>query len=145
MSADPKSGKRIVDPGVYALARIRWDACAACGGEPGSVHHIVQRGSPYFGDDVIANVLLLCGSGTTGCHGAWHGSPYTVTHHVRIHPWCGVPEPLKERRDADWVAGRLGVRIATSRADTLAYLIEKLGRVPAQEFLLRNYRTTVIL
>lgn len=142
MPPDPKTGGRIVDRGVYGEARIRWDSCAACGGPPGSVHHIVQRGSPFFGDDVIANVCLLCGSGTTGCHGAWHGTPYI---HYNFATGLGGHSMTPQRRDADWVAGRLGVKIVATRADTLAYLVEKLGKDPAQEFLLRSYRTVVTL
>lgn len=54
--------------------------CARCGasirgerGQSWSVHHRVPRGSggakhvPWM--NLAANLLLLCGSGTTGCHG----------------------------------------------------------------------------
>lgn len=54
MTADPKTGRRIVDPTAVAAARHAEDACAACGRPPGSVHHIVQKSSPWFGDDVPA-------------------------------------------------------------------------------------------
>ena len=32
-------------------------------------HHLVPKGSPYFGDDVPDNWVPLCGSGTTEHHG----------------------------------------------------------------------------
>jgi 5-methylcytosine-specific restriction endonuclease McrA len=34
---------------------------------PAGLHHIVPRS--LGGDDVAANLVLLCGTGTTGCHG----------------------------------------------------------------------------
>lgn len=34
---------------------------------PSSLHHVVPR--DRFGDDVAENLVSLCGSGTTGCHG----------------------------------------------------------------------------
>lgn len=32
-------------------------------------HHLVPKGSPYFGSDVEDNWVPLCGSGTSGHHG----------------------------------------------------------------------------
>jgi hypothetical protein len=34
-----------------------------------SLHHLVQRGGRYGGADVAANLVPLCGHGTSGCHG----------------------------------------------------------------------------
>ncbi len=45
------------------------DGCRLCGRYPVTFHHLVPRGSPYFGSDTEANWIALCGSGTTGCHG----------------------------------------------------------------------------
>lgn len=115
-------------------ARALWDECAACGGPPSNVHHVLQKGSPHFGDDVIENFLLLCGTGTTGCHGAWHGSPYIAY----VKPIEGLPR--QERRDQAWVAGRAGRYIVRERPDTILYVIEKLGLLAAGAFLERDYR-----
>lgn len=41
--------------------------CYVCGGRWESLHHVYPRGQG--GDDVIVNLVPLCGSGTTGCHG----------------------------------------------------------------------------
>ncbi len=56
---------------VYDRAGLR---CEVCGGSAygGSVHHRRRRGmggSKRPEINLPANLLLLCGSGTTGCHG----------------------------------------------------------------------------
>lgn len=63
------------DPARKVASRKEWDAivgekdgpCRCCGGKRESFHHLVPRSQR--GDDVAANVVSLCGSGTTGCHG----------------------------------------------------------------------------
>lgn len=45
-----------------------WPSCRCCGGRAHSLHHLVPRSRG--GDDVAANLVGLCGDGTTGCHGA---------------------------------------------------------------------------
>jgi hypothetical protein len=100
--------------------------CVACGREPGSVHHVVRKGAPHHGDDVPENCVLLCGSGSSGCHGAVHGSPYEV---------AGV------RRERSWVVSRIGAHLVRYRLDVLAYVARKLGP-GADEFLAREYAVT---
>lgn len=50
--------------------------CVRCGvnllGLSASRHHRQLR---RFGDHSAANLILLCGSGTTGCHGWVHANP----------------------------------------------------------------------
>lgn len=41
--------------------------CAICDGNWDSLHHVYPRGQG--GDDTAVNLIALCGSGTTGCHG----------------------------------------------------------------------------
>lgn len=50
------------------------EACRRCGRRiaGGSRHHRQLR---RFGDHSAANLVLLCGSGTTGCHGWVHAHP----------------------------------------------------------------------
>ncbi|MGY1773534.1 hypothetical protein [Blastococcus sp. SYSU D00813] len=50
-----------------------------CLGPAGNVHHRRRRG---VGDDphAVHNLLHLCGSGTTGCHGAAHRQPALAMH-----------------------------------------------------------------
>ena len=55
-------------------------ACALCGlviWENGSRHHRLLRSRG--GGDEISNRVLLCGSGTTGCHGWVHANPAEAT------------------------------------------------------------------
>lgn len=126
---DPKERQRIVDRQAARTAALKLLSCAACGGIGANQHHVVQRGSPYFGDDVPANFVSLCGSGTMGCHGALHGSPY----------WVSVGGLTPERRDADWVRRRVGEHIRRRRPDTIAYVLERLGAAAGRAYLRRNY------
>lgn len=41
--------------------------CVVCDGDWHSLHHVYKRSQG--GDDVLANLVPVCGSGTTGCHG----------------------------------------------------------------------------
>lgn len=71
---DPKPQKR------YRATKEEWESiryafrasnCLVCGAywdsKRDSLHHVYPRGQG--GDDVIVNLVPLCGSGTTGCHG----------------------------------------------------------------------------
>lgn len=125
MAPDPKSGGRIVDRSALRAARLSGDACVSCGRRPSNVHHIIERGSPHFGDDVAPNLLLLCGSGTARCHGATHGSPYVDENGKR---WT-----------VEEVNARIGAVVLADPA-RVAYVIEKLGTPEAAaEYLLRRY------
>lgn len=47
-------------------------ACRRCGGRGGSVHHRIPRGmggTRWEGIHSPALLVVLCGDGTTGCHG----------------------------------------------------------------------------
>lgn len=76
------------DAETVRLVRERDDwRCARCGGwGPLSTQHRVARGmggSRWPGINLPSNLITLCGSGTTGCHG-W------VEHHpgwARAHGW----------------------------------------------------------
>lgn len=57
---------------------------------------------------------MLCGSGTTGCHG------------------------LIEARNSEKLA-ELGSYILKARGDTIVYLYDRMGAVAAQEWMRRNY------
>lgn len=81
VTPDFKSPKRIVDPRAGMDKVAAEGRCRACGklptGHPlDSLNraHLVPRSRG--GDDVPANIIPLCGSGTSGCHGLSH------EHHV---------------------------------------------------------------
>jgi hypothetical protein len=72
------SKKSSPNAGLEALkkqARLRdGNCCVMCGvvvdGRPSNVHHRRNRGAGGSRTaNVIANLILLCGSPTTGCHG----------------------------------------------------------------------------
>lgn len=75
---DPKPTPRIRDSRA-GIAKLRREGrCRACGQSYGFVnpldyplsrHHLVGR--DLRGDDVDANLIPLCGDGTTGCHGIY--------------------------------------------------------------------------
>jgi len=138
MPSDPKSGPRIVDLEALRRARLSGDECAACGAPPANVHHVIPKGAPYFGDDVPGNLLLICGSGTMRCHGAFHGSPYEAT----ISYIQNDQAKLVERRDREWVARRIGLKIL-KRPDIVDYVSDKLGDGPGREYLRRVYYANV--
>lgn len=62
-------------PDVATRERVRWrdrDRCRRCGVQTWQLHHRKPRGMGGTRDPLInspANLVLLCGSGTTGCHG----------------------------------------------------------------------------
>jgi hypothetical protein len=121
---------RIRDREALTRARLRFRSCAACGASAGGIHHIVQKGSPHFGDDVEANLVGLCGSGSDRCHGAIHGAPYEVY----TDRWL-----VYERRDQRWVAERIGRHLLEHRPDSIEYVLAKIGESAGREFLRRTY------
>lgn len=124
---------RIKDPELVKRFLLTHDECVACGKPSSNVHHVVQKGSPHFGDDVTGNLVAICGSGTMRCHGAIHGTPYSVL----------VGGGLGERRTQEWVARRIGEHIAQHRSDILRYVFEKIGPNAGTEFLRRTYYMTL--
>ena len=74
MPSDWKPPARIVNPDAGRAKVRREGRCRACGRVP-SGHlldslnraHLVPKGQR--GDDVDENIIPLCGSGTSGCHG----------------------------------------------------------------------------
>jgi len=64
---DPKDGPRVRDPALLRRLHQEWRECAICSTSRGrlSLHHI--RNKPRH--DTRDNLIMLCGDGTTGCHG----------------------------------------------------------------------------
>lgn len=77
------------------------NCCERCGAwaEGGSRHHRKLR---RHGDHSVQNLVLLCGSGTTGCHGFVHANPaLSYADGWMIHGGDDpllVPIPLHGRR-----------------------------------------------
>lgn len=96
-----------------ALARIHREqavssSCAICGVSRGlSLHHVFDRG------DVRENLVFLCGSGTTGCHGA-----------VTVND----VEALRA----------LGEHVRRERHDVIRYVFGRVGEAAGQHWFLRR-------
>jgi hypothetical protein len=71
---------------------------------------------------------MLCGHGTAGCHGAFHGNPYSVMDGMKL-----------KRRDAQWVRERVGQHIRAHRPDVVVYLKLALGEEAGIDYLRREY------
>lgn len=118
MTADPKPERRVRDPEQLRALHIAWRGDCALDGLTNvrcttrrySLHHIHRHPR----DDVEANLVMLCGDGTTGHHG------------------------LIENGDAATRAA-LGLHLATNRADTIEYLDGKLGGLEKALEWLRRY------
>lgn len=102
-------GPRVRDPELLSALHLRWRECAICGNTGVlSLHHISNKPR----DDLEGNLVMLCGSGTTGCHGL-------------------VESQLKSKRT--WLAHY----IRKNRPDTLEYLEWRFPIEGADEWLKR--------
>ena len=87
-SSDDRPEARRRDPILLANLHLRWQECALADSYVHvraweydlSLHHV----SRHPRDDVEANLVMLCGSGTTGCHGRVEArDPETLLELVR--------------------------------------------------------------
>lgn len=91
MPPDPKPAGRVRDPELMRVLHLRWQECVLCYGTRYtkgqlSLHHI----SNHPRDDVEANLVMLCGSGTTGCHGLITANDLDARRELAVY--------LRERR-----------------------------------------------
>jgi hypothetical protein len=99
---DAKPAERIHDSALLGVLHIRWRECVICDKPIGkvarlSLHHIHRHPR----DDVEANLVMVCGDGTTGCHGRIEARDPVVLRMLREH--------------------------IDTRAETIEYLDAKLG------------------
>lgn len=134
MTPDPKPGVRrsIVEPRWSRIWTSTHTECVACGIRGTNAAHVLARGDG--GDDVPENFVTLCGSGSHGCHGAYHGSPY-VAHPGSTPDYLAPPQ----RRDRAWVAERIGAHIVADRHEIIEYVLWKLGAVAGRHYLWFHY------
>lgn len=113
------------DAATVKLVRERDDwRCARCAGwGPLSTQHRVARGmggTRWPGINLPSNLLTLCGSGTTGCHGWVEAHPaWSKAHGWSVPTWQAdevVTVPVWTWRGWVWLAedGRLIVADALS-------------------------------
>jgi hypothetical protein len=96
---DPRPTRRIADQNAGYEKLRREGRCRACGVkgyDKLNRAHLVPKGQR--GDDLDCNIVPLCGSGTSGCHGA------LTDHHVATSPsllygaeWTVVAAALRAR------------------------------------------------
>jgi len=93
MPADPKPPKRIANPKLLAQLHHRWRSCALAEVDSDncvsvlSLHHLVKHPR----DDIEANLVMLCGSGTTGHHGLIEAHDHLTK--VRLWSYLGRYRP----------------------------------------------------
>ncbi len=68
-TSEPRKFRAVANAKHWSkLHAAKQGPCRICGRPPrNSLHHLVPRS--LGGDDTYANLVPLCGSGTTGCHG----------------------------------------------------------------------------
>lgn len=95
MTARPKAvpplrltGRKLTERNHLIDGRER-QRCAKCGviiWSGGSRHH--RKYKSRGGGDEVSNGVLLCGSGTTGCHGWAHHNPVSAREAgFSVHTW----------------------------------------------------------
>jgi hypothetical protein len=102
---DFKGPGRIVDPAAVRRKLVLDPTCRSCDEPASNGHHLVPRS--LRGDDVEANVVPLCGTGTTGCHGEYenHGSDWgLVAASIRASLTEAELEYVLEKKGADFLA-----------------------------------------
>lgn len=101
MSQPSDQVKRMVD------RRDGW-RCVRCGASlesvPGSRHHRRPRSHAWAGLHLASNLILLCGSGTTGCHGWVHANPAQAYEEgLLVHSWQYPHDQPIRTRGRGWV------------------------------------------
>lgn len=82
---------------LHERARIDEVPCCEICGKPGNnAHH--RKNKSQGGLDVLSNLMLLCGSGTTGCHGWVTVNPHKSRHNGWTVLRHQEPEQIPVRR-----------------------------------------------
>src|SRR5262245_62574014 len=118
LGPDPRPAQRIRDKEVFEFFHDRGWTCLHCGSPHVTAAHVISRGAG--GDDVMANLVPLCGGGSSGCHGAFdNGHSYIGDFGQKVRP-----EQVRESV-ARFIRSDDGEQHA-------AYLIHKLGPFGAE-------------
>lgn len=98
----------------HRAERMGWDLCERCGRAPGTnLHHRRPRGAGGSKDpatNLPSNLLWLCGSGTTGCHG-WIESnrAAAIEHGWLLRSWqTPIESPVRIHDRGDVVLDDIG-------------------------------------
>lgn len=100
--SDPKPPKRI------KASKKTWEqwhdmlsisCCVVCGRRAQSFHHL----SRHPRDDVLENLVSVCGSGTTGCHGKIEARDRPTLASVRMALTSAQRDYLVAKRSLAWL------------------------------------------
>ena len=83
VTPDPKPAPRVKDPDAYARFHRFYQECLHCGNRHISFSHLLSGNDR---EDVFEAGVPLCGGGTSGCHGAWHGHAYIGDFGKKVTP-----------------------------------------------------------
>lgn len=89
---------------AYLLARAN-ERCENCGGPPDNCHHRTPRGMGGTKREWVnraSNGLVLCGSGTTGCHGYFESHRDQAVERGIILPTGSWPWQTPVRLRGEW-------------------------------------------
>lgn len=87
-----KPSPRVRDPQLLRSLHIRWRECAICGETYQlSLHHINRHPR----DDLEGNLVMLCGSGTTGCHGLIESHDHVACWELRSYLRGNRPDTIE--------------------------------------------------
>lgn len=105
-AADPKPRPRIRATSTQwraiRMRKLVGRPCRICETDPATnLHHLVPRSQG--GDDVQANLVELCGSGTTGCHGRVESRDVTARETLRTRLTFEERLYVVERKGPLWL------------------------------------------
>lgn len=95
---------------VLERAQYRCESCGVMVGERRgvdySIHHRRPRGmggTRWFGSNLPSNLLVLCGSGTTGCHGLVETSRFAALAKGYLIRGRQDPAAVKVQVGGSWI------------------------------------------
>lgn len=89
-------------------------SCTRCGRHGGNVHHRRMRSqSPKAVVHNVENLIVLCGSGTTGCHGWVHANPAESYENGWLVRSYQEPEfePVTDCEGGRWILDSQGEKV----------------------------------
>jgi len=113
---DQRPSKRVKNPKAMKDKHKTGGVCALnCGNTPVSLHHVLPRS--LGGGDAEPNLVFLCGSGTTGCHGKIENADMATLVLLGEHLLFERPDTIEylkqelgEEGGLAWLARRLHVQ-----------------------------------
>lgn len=103
--------------------------CAVCGAFAHNGHHRKLRSQG--GDEKHWNIIRLCGSGTTGCHGLVHAHPELAYEcGLLVHSW---DDPREVDMSPTMFRDRLGIDLAVTHGKSYQEVVEHTELEPGKD------------